>query len=421
MMAAISAAKNENEVVLLEKNKMLGKKLLITGKGRCNITSSLEMDEFIKNIPGNGRFLYSSFGNFTNIDIINMLKENGVEVKEERGNRIFPVSDKSIDVRDAFIKELQKNRVKIKTGIEVKNILQKDGKVIGVKLANGEIEKADKVIIATGGKSYPATGSTGDGYNMAKELGHTINRIKPSLVPLTAINDENIEIKEIEKSQYKTSLNLCKNLQGLSLRNVKIEMIDENKNKKIYEDFGEMIFTHFGVSGPTILSASSHLLRYKNIEELLKNGKVILKIDLKPALSEEKLNARILRDFEESKNKEIKNSLNELLPQKLIMPVINLLKIDENKKVNSITKEERMELVKLLKNFQITISGFRGIEEAIITAGGISIKEIDPKTMQSKLVQGLYFAGEIIDVDAYTGGFNLQIAYSTGYTAGINE
>ena len=346
MMAAISAAKNENEVVLLEKNKMLGKKLLITGKGRCNITSSLEMDEFIKNIPGNGRFLYSSFGNFTNIDIINMLKENGVEVKEERGNRIFPVSDKSIDVRDAFIKELQKNRVKIKTGIEVKNILQKDGKVIGVKLANGEIEKADKVIIATGGKSYPATGSTGDGYNMAKELGHTINRIKPSLVPLTAINDENIEIKEIEKSQYKTSLNLCKNLQGLSLRNVKIEMIDENKNKKIYEDFGEMIFTHFGVSGPTILSASSHLLRYKNIEELLKNGKVILKIDLKPALSEEKLNARILRDFEESKNKEIKNSLNELLPQKLIMPIINLLNIDENKKVNSITKEERMELVK---------------------------------------------------------------------------
>lgn len=421
MMAAISAAKSGNEVILLERNNMLGKKLLITGKGRCNITSSLQMDEFIKNIPENGRFLYSSFGNFTNIDIINMLKENGVEVKEERGNRIFPVSDKSIDVRDAFIKELQKNRVKIKTGIEVKNILQKDGKVIGVKLANGEIEKADKVILATGGKSYPATGSTGDGYNMAKELGHTINRIKPSLVPLTAINDENIEIKEIKKSQYKTSLNLCKNLQGLSLRNVKIEIIDENKNKKIYEDFGEMLFTHFGVSGPTILSASSHLLRYKNIEELLKSGKIILKIDLKPALSEEKLNARILRDFETNKNKEIKNSLNELLPQKLIMPIINLLNIDENKKVNSITKEERIELVKLLKNLHIAISGFRGIEEAIITAGGINIKEIDPKTMQSKLVKGLYFAGEIIDVDAYTGGFNLQIAYSTGYTAGINE
>ena len=420
MMSAISATKSGNEVVLLEKNKMLGKKLLITGKGRCNITSSLQIDEFIKNIPGNGRFLYSSFGNFTNIDIINMLKENGVEVKEERGNRIFPVSDKSIDVRDAFARELQKNKVKIKMGVEVKSILQKDGKVIGVKLANGEIEKADKVILATGGKSYPATGSTGDGYAMSKTLGHTITKIKPSLVPLTALNNEDIEIKIVEKSKYKTSLNLCKNLQGLSLRNVKIEIIDENKNKKIYEDFGEMLFTHFGVSGPTILSASSHLLRYKNIEELKKKKKIILKIDLKPALSEEKLNARILRDFETNKNKEIKNSLNELLPQKLIMPIINLLNIDENKKVNSITKEERIELVKLLKNFQIAISGFRGIEEAIITAGGISIKEIDPKTMQSKLVQGLYFAGEIIDVDAYTGGFNLQIAYSTGFTAGMD-
>lgn len=420
MMSAISATKSGNEVVLLEKNKMLGKKLLITGKGRCNITSSLQMDEFIKNIPGNGRFLYSSFGNFTNIDIINMLKENGVEVKEERGNRIFPVSDKSIDVRDAFARELQKNKVKIKMGVEAKSILQKDGKVIGVKLANGEIEKADKVILATGGKSYPATGSTGDGYAMSKTLGHTITEIKPSLVPLTALNNENIEIKIVEKSKYKTSLNLCKNLQGLSLRNVRIEILDENKNKKIYEDFGEMLFTHFGVSGPTILSASSHLLRYKNIEELLKIGKIILKIDLKPALSEEKLNDRILRDFETNKNKEIKNSLNELLPQKLIMPIINLLNIDENKKVNSITKEERMELVKLLKNLTIAISGFRGIEEAIITAGGISIKEIDPKTMQSKLVQGLYFAGEIIDVDAYTGGFNLQIAYSTGFTAGMD-
>lgn len=420
MMAAIAAAKDNNDVILFEKNKMLGKKLLITGKGRCNITSSLEMDEFIKNIPGNGRFLYSAFGNFTNTDVINMLKENGVEVKEERGNRIFPVTDKSIDVRDAFVNELKKNKVKIRTDIEVKNILQKDGKAIGVRLASDEVIEADKVILATGGMSYPNTGSTGDGYKMAKTLGHTVTAIKPSLVPLTAVNDKNIEIEQIEKSQYKTSLNLCKNLQGLSLRNVEIEIIDTNKNKKIYEDFGEMLFTHFGVSGPTILSASSHLLRYKNVEELFKSGKVILKIDLKPALTEEKLNARLLRDFEANKNKEIKNSLNELLPQKLIMPVINLLKIDENKKVNSITKEERVELVKLLKNFKITISGFRGIEEAIITAGGINIKEIDPKTMQSKLVQGLYFAGEIIDVDAYTGGFNLQIAYSTGYTAGIN-
>lgn len=418
MIAAISAAKNSNEVILLEKNNMLGKKLLITGKGRCNITSSLEMDGFIKNIPGNGRFLYSAFENFTNLDIINMLKENGLEVKEERGNRIFPVTDKSIDVRDALVNELKNNKVKIKTNVEVKSIVQKDGKAIGVKLNGGEIEKADRVILATGGKSYPATGSTGDGYEMAKKLGHTVTKIKPSLVPLTVINDKNIEINQIEKSQYKTSLNLCKELQGLSLRNVKIEIIDTKLNKKIYEDFGEMLFTHFGVSGPTILSSSSHLLRYKNIEELLKNGKIILKIDLKPALSEEKLNARLLRDFEENKNKEIKNSLNNLLPQKLIMPVINLLKIDENKKVNSITKEERIELVKLLKSLQITISGFRPIEEAIVTAGGINIKEINPKTMESKLIQGLYFAGEIIDVDAYTGGFNLQIAYSTGYTAG---
>lgn len=419
MLAAITAAKQKDEVILLEKNKMLGKKLLITGKGRCNITSSLEMDEFIKNIPGNGRFLYSAFQNYTNHDIISLLKENGVEVKEERGNRIFPVSDKSIDVRDAFEKELKKNKVDVRKETIVESILQKDGKVTGVKLTTGERLNADKVILATGGKSYPATGSTGDGYRMAKELGHTITDIKASLVPLTVANNKETE-ENIKQSVYKISLNLCKDLQGLSLRNVSVQIIDIGTNKKIYEDFGEMLFTHFGVSGPTILSSSSHLLRYKNINEKLKNGEIELNIDLKPALSEEKLNLRILRDFEENKNKEIKNSLNELLPQKMIMPVIKLLKIDENKKVNSITKEERVKLVKLLKNFKVTIEGFRPIEEAIITAGGVSIKEINPKTMESKLVEGLYFAGEIIDVDAYTGGFNLQIAYSTGYTAGIN-
>ena len=420
MMSAISSAKSGNEVILVEKNNMLGKKLLITGKGRCNITSSLEMEDFIKNIPGNGRFLYSSFENFTNKDIIKMLKENGVNTKEERGNRIFPVSDKSIDVRNAFEKELRKNNVKILLNTKVNRIIVEDLKVIGVELENKEKIKAGKVIIATGGKSYPLTGSTGDGYKMAKELGHTTSEIRPSLVPITVTNNIKVEKQNIAKSTYETSLNLCKNLQGLSLRNVAVEIIDETKNKKIYEDFGEMLFTHFGVSGPTILSASSHLLRYKNIEELLKDGRILLKIDLKPALSEEKLNARILRDFEANKNKEIKNILNELLPQKLIMPVINLLGINENKKVNSITKEERLELVKILKNFTITLSGFRGIEEAIVTAGGIKIKEINPKTMESKIVQGLYFAGELIDVDAYTGGFNLQIAYSTGYTAGIN-
>lgn len=419
MLAAITAAKQNDEVILLEKNKMLGKKLLITGKGRCNITSSLEMDEFIKNVPGNGRFLYSAFQNYTNHDIIKMLKENGVEVKEERGNRIFPISDKSIDVRDAFERELKKNKVDVRREIIVESILQKDGKVTGVKLTTGEKINADKVILATGGKSYPGTGSTGDGYKMAKELGHTITDIKASLVPLTVANNKETE-ENIKQSVYKISLNLCKDLQGLSLRNVSVQIIDIGTNKKIYEDFGEMLFTHFGVSGPTILSSSSHLLRYKNINEKLKNGQIELSIDLKPALSEEKLNLRILRDFEENKNKEIKNSLNELLPQKMIMPVIKLLKIDENKKVNSITKEERVKLVKLLKNFKVTIEGFRPIEEAIITAGGVSIKEINPKTMESKLVEGLYFAGEIIDVDAYTGGFNLQIAYSTGYTAGIN-
>lgn len=417
MIAAITAAKQNNEVILLEKNKMLGKKLLITGKGRCNITSSLEMEEFIKNIPGNGRFLYSAFQNYTNHDIISLLKENGVEVKEERGNRIFPVSDKSIDVRDALEKELKKNKVDVRKEAIVESILQKNKKVIGVKLTTGEKINADKVILATGGKSYPNTGSTGDGYKMAKELGHTITDIKASLVPLTTAN-RNEKEELIKQSTYKTSLNLCKELQGLSLRNVAIKIIDISTNKKIYEDFGEMLFTHFGVSGPTILSSSSHLLRYKNINEKLKNEEIELSIDLKPALSEEKLNARILRDFDENKNKEIKNSLNELLPQKMIMPVIKLLKIDENKKVNSITKEERTGLVKLLKNFKVTIEGFRPIEEAIITAGGISIKEINPKTMESRLVEGLYFAGEIIDVDAYTGGFNLQIAYSTGYTAG---
>lgn len=418
MMAAISAAKEKNEVILLEKNTFLGKKMLITGKGRCNITSSLDMDEFIKNIPGNGRFLYSAFENYTNKDITEMLKENGVQIKEERGNRIFPVSDKSIDVRDAFERILKRSRVDIRTQAIVKNIIVENGKVVGVKLENGKVINADKVILATGGKSYPGTGSTGDGYKMAKELGHTVTEIRASLVPLTAENDKEADLKQIQKSSFKTSLNICKELQGLSLRNIAIEILDKEKNKVIYEDFGEMIFTHFGVSGPTILSGSSHLLRYKNINEKLKNGEIILKIDLKPALSEEKLDNRILRDFETNKNKEIKNSLNELLPQKLIMPVIELLNVDENKKVNSITKEERTNLVKLLKNFEIVIDGFRPIEEAIVTAGGISIKEINPKTMESKLISGLYFAGEVIDVDAYTGGFNLQIAYSTGFTAG---
>jgi len=421
IMSAISAKNSGNDVILIEKMNSLGKKLLITGKGRCNITSSLNINEFIQNIPGNGRFLYSAFQNFTNEDIINLLKKHNVKVKEERGNRIFPVSDKSKDVLDAFYEELKNLNVKIYTNSTVNQIIVKDGSVTGVEYTfnkNKYTINADKVILATGGKSYPTTGSTGDGYEMAKKLGHTITEIKPSLIPIVA--NENSAIEKINLEGYKNSKELCKSLQGLSLKNVKIQFEDIEKNKVIYDDFGEMLFTHFGISGPTILSSSAHIIRYKNINELLKQGKIILKIDLKPALSNEKLDLRILRDFEKEKNKLFRNSLDELLPQKLIDPVIHLSGINPNKKVNEISKKERMQLLKILKEFCITISGFRPVEEAIITAGGINIKEINPKTMESKLINNLYFAGEIIDVDAYTGGFNLQIAYSTGVTAGLN-
>lgn len=408
MLAAITSAQKGNETTIIEKNNRLGKKLLITGKGRCNITSSIDINDFINNIPGNGKFLYSAFQNYTNKDIIHFLEKNGVSVKEERGNRIFPKSDKSLDVEKAFEREITRLHINVKLNSKVTNILVKNNKVEGVKYLNSEdIEKnlyADKIILATGGATYPLTGSTGDGYKMAKQLGHTVTKIKPSLVPLTA---------------SKGSINICQKLQGLSLRNVAIRLMDVEKNKKIYEDFGEMIFTHFGVSGPTILSSSAHLLRYKNVEELLANGKIVLEIDLKPVLSEQQLDLRIQRDFSANKNKEFKNSLDALLPQKLIPVIVDLSSIDEDKKVNEVTKEERLKLVELLKKFNVTISGFRPLEEGIITAGGINVKEINPKTMESKIVEGLFFAGEIIDVDAYTGGFNLQIAYSTGYTAGL--
>ena len=482
MLAAISASNQGDNITILEKMNALGKKLCITGKGRCNITSSLPIDEFIKNIPGNGKFLYSAFQNFTNQDIINLLKEEGLETKVERGNRVFPVTDRASDVRDALIRVLKKQNVKIITNAKVEEIITQDGKVTGVYyilnsnkekqyftnknnfVQNGQNEKnynenlqfikADKVILATGGKSYPLTGSTGDGYKMAKKLDHTITEIRPSLVALKAkqINKNEDEhcIKEASDNQQKQETNvanllgleICQKLQGLSLKNVGLKIYKDNK--QIYEDFGEMLFTHFGVSGPIILSGSAHLVR-GNMDN------VYISIDLKPALDEAKLDERILRDFSEEKNKEFKNSLNKLLPQKLIPVVVDIMdkiickntKIDtvpnkysvkevdditnkeigkfSNKKVNSITKEERHMLVKLLKNFNIAIEGFRPVEEAIVTAGGVNIKEINPKTMESKIVKGLYFAGEIIDVDAYTGGFNLQIAYSTGYTAGLNQ
>lgn len=403
MMSAITAAENGNEVLIIEKMPSFGKKLLITGKGRCNITSSLYMSDFIKNTPGNGKFLYSAFQNYTNKDIVEFLKKQGLEVKEERGNRIFPVTDKSIDVLNCFTKRIKELNIQYKLNTTVEKILVQNNEVTAVR-TNREMIKANKVILATGGKSYPLTGSTGDGYRIAKALGHTIMPIKPSLVPL--------EVYEKEE---------CKKLQGLSLRNVGIKIMDTDKKKPVYEDFGEMIFTHFGISGPTILSGSAHLAKYKDMDYLLRSKYITVSIDLKPALTEEQLDDRILRDFKEFKNKQFKHSLDKLLPQKMIPLIIELSKIDGEKRVNEITKEERKALIQLLKNFTITIKDFRPVEEAIITCGGVSTKEINPKTMESKLIKGLYFAGEIIDVDAYTGGFNLQIAYSTGYTAGMDR
>ncbi len=376
--------------------------MLITGKGRCNITSSLDITDFIKNIPGNGNFLYSAFNKFNNKDIIELLKQNGLETKIERGNRIFPITDKAEDVLKAIQKELTKLKVNIKTNCKIKEvIIDKENKVLGIKSEENVEIYADKVILATGGKSYPVTGSTGDGYKMAEKVGHSITDLKPSLVPL--------EIYEKSKVM---------NIQGLSLKNVEIKIKDIKNEKIIYEDFGEMLFTHFGVSGPIILSSSAHLLRYNNIDKLLNEKNIKLIIDLKPALSLRELDLRIRRDFEEIKNKEFLNSLNKLLPRKIIEEFVKTTKINPQKRVNEITKEERQNIAKLLKSFELTIKKFRPIEEAIVTSGGISIKEINPKTMESKIIKGLFFAGEIIDVDAYTGGFNLQIAYSTGYTAG---
>ena len=401
MLAGISAAENGEKVIILEKMEKTGKKLLITGKGRCNITNNGDLDEFMKNIPENSKFLFSSFNQYSNKDIISLLNSEGVSTKVERGGRVFPVSDKSIDVLEALKRKLKKLNVEIKTNFEVTKILTENGVTKGIEGKNKEQLFADKVILATGGMSYPVTGSTGDGYKMVKELGHTVTEIKPSLVPLISTGK---------------SKELCQEMQGLSLKNIAIKIKCEDK--EIYNDFGEMLFTHFGVSGPVILSASAVLVRYKNITKLMQENKVKLIIDLKPALDNQKLDHRILRDFEELKNKEFKNSLEKLLPRKMINTFIRLTGIDPEKRVNVITKEERKTIVNTLKNFEITLNGFGSIDEAIITKGGISLKEINPKTMESKIIKGLYFAGEIMDLDAFTGGFNLQIAWSTGYSAG---
>ena len=397
MMAAIMSSRNGNQVTILEKMRSMGRKLSITGKGRCNITNATDMDNFIKNVPGNGKFLFSAFSKFTNQDAINFFNEIGVKTKVERGDRVFPVSDSAMEVIDKLKKELDKQNVKVIVDSPVKCLVVEDGRVTGVKTEAGKTYSCDKVILATGGKSYPTTGSTGDGYKIAKMVGHTIVEPKPSLVPLETYE------KKIEK------------LQGLSLKNVGIKIFDGTK--LVYEDFGEMLFAHYGVTGPIILSGSAHLLRVKNIEEKLKSQTIKIKIDLKPALTTEKLEARIQRDLEKYTKKQYKNSLADLLPGKMIPYIVEESGIDEEKQTDQLTKEERKNLAELLKHLEFTIKGFRPIEEAIITAGGISTKEINASTMESKIVNGLYFAGEIIDVDAYTGGFNLQIAYSTAYVA----
>ena len=394
MMSAVFAARNGQNVQLLEKNEKLGKKLFITGKGRCNITNAADIEDLFTAVTSNPKFLYSGFYSFTNQQVIDFFEELGVKTKIERGERVFPVSDHSSDVIAAFSRELKSLGVAVSLHTEVGELLCEQDKVCGVLLTNGKKMKADAVIVATGGISYPSTGSTGDGYRFAKETGHRVTELLPSLVPM-------------EVRQW-----YAKELQGLSLRNIEICITDGKK--KLYEEFGEMLFTHYGVTGPVILSASSV------VGKTLRKKELTLHIDLKPALSEEQLDKRILREFDANHNKQYKNSIDSLFPAKLKPVMIELSEIEPEKKVNEITKEERQRLVHLIKDFTMTLTGLRGYNEAIITKGGVSVKEIDPGTMESKKMKGLYFAGEVLDLDAVTGGYNLQIAWSTGYLAGIN-
>ena len=391
MFAAIFAAYNGNEVHIFEKNEKLGKKLFITGKGRCNITNASDMDTLFSSVVTNSKFLYSSFYGYTNQDVIDFFERIGVATKIERGNRVFPVSDHSSDVIAGLTRELKQLGVEIHLHTSVRKIVGKE-QFEYIELQNGKRIEGDACIVATGGFSYQTTGSTGDGYRFAKEMGHEVTEIMPSLVPL--------EIKEW----------YAKELQGLSLRNVQATVMDGKK--KLYDDFGEMLFTHYGVSGPLMLSASSY------IGKKLQEKELRLVIDLKPALSIEQLDQRVLRDFEENMNKQFKNAIGKLFPTKLIPIMLELSGIDPDKKVNLISKEERQNFVSLIKNFEMTITGLRDFNEAIITKGGVKVKEINPATMESKLVQGLYFVGEVLDLDALTGGFNLQIAWSTAYAAG---
>ena len=394
MMAAYAAAMCGNEVSLYEKNEKLGKKVYITGKGRCNVTNACETQDLLGNIVTNPKFMYSPIYTFDNNMVQSFMEEWGCPLKTERGNRVFPQSDKSYDVINALIRAMRENKVDINLDSHVSDILTENGHVTGVRVNGCDIE-CDNVILATGGYSYPSTGSTGEGHTMASKLGHHITKCMPALVPFTAAEE------------------WVKELQGLSLRNCGVTIYDGDH--KIYEDFGELLFTHFGVSGPTVLSASSYAV------DIIRKRPLRLVIDLKPALDEKQLDARILRDFEANINKKFMNSLDKLFPKSLIPVIIERSGIDAQCRVNEITRDKRQGLVKLIKNFDLTLTGLRGFNEAIITHGGVDVKEIDSSTMESKLIKGLYFAGEMIDVDAVTGGFNLQVAWSTGYLAGISQ
>ena len=396
LMAACAAAEKYGgrAVTVIEKNRRPGRKLMITGKGRCNVTNNCDRDTLISNVPANGRFLFSAFSDFGTADTMEFFEKRGVPLKTERGNRVFPVSDKASDIVDALVNTVRKSGVKILTA-EAEEILTENFSVTGVRTRDGEILEADSVILATGGMSYPVTGSTGDGYEMAGRLGHTVTPLKASLVPLN--------VKQ----------GFCSRLSGLSLKNVTLTVYESGRKKPVFSELGEMLFTHFGISGPLVLSASAHMRKMGSSE-------YTAYIDLKPALDEQKLDSRILRDFEEEKNRDFANSLDKLLPKSIIPVIISLSGIAPDTKVNQISREQRARLCGVLKALRLDITGFRPIEEAIITGGGISVKEINPSTMESKLVSGLFFAGEIIDADAYTGGFNLQIAFSTGHLAGKN-
>ena len=394
LMAGATAALYGASVTIIEKNKRVGRKIMITGKGRCNLANNCDVQTFINNVPVNGRFLYSAINAFTPEDTIEFFESKGLKTKTERGNRVFPASDKSVDVVDTMHDYAVESGCKIVCDTANALILE-DGAVIGVKCEENTYY-ADSVIICCGGKSYPLTGSTGDGYTLAKQAGHTIVPLKPSLVPFTSGDKQ------------------CKDMQGLALKNVALRIVDKNSKKTVYSDFGEMLFTHFGMSGPMILSASSHI---RDIQP----DRYIAEIDLKPALDFEHLDRRIQNDFKENSNRDVSNAFSKLLPRNIIVPVLKRWGVPFDKKCNSITKEERHALCEILKCFTVEISGFRPIEEAIITSGGVKTSEINPKTMESKLVSGLYFAGEVIDCDAYTGGFNLQIAWSTGRLAGENS